>query len=248
MELHFLGTTGYHPNRRRDTACLMLPDQGILLDAGTGIFRARDLIRTSHLDIFLTHVHLDHCIGLTFLLDVLYDRPVKLVRVWADPGKHAAIEQHLFAQDLFPVRPDFELLSLDVSTPVPLCGGGTLRAAQVPHPGGCLAFRLDWPGHSMAYVTDTMAGPAACYAPLVADVDLLVHECYFPDGWEDRAELTGHSCLTPVAQLAAAARAGQTWLVHLNPLLERDEDLSLDEARRICPALQTAEDGQVARF
>ena len=68
MRLHFLGTAGYHPNRRRDTACLMIPEAGILLDAGTGIFRARDLIGTPTLDIFLSHVHLDHSVGLTFLL------------------------------------------------------------------------------------------------------------------------------------------------------------------------------------
>ena len=33
MKLHLLGTTGYHPNARRHTACLMLPEQGIVLDA-----------------------------------------------------------------------------------------------------------------------------------------------------------------------------------------------------------------------
>ena len=59
VKLHFLGTTGYHPNNQRQTACMMLPEIGVILDAGTGIFRARDLIQTDHLDIFLSHVHLD---------------------------------------------------------------------------------------------------------------------------------------------------------------------------------------------
>ena len=81
MKLHFLGTTGYHPNNQRQTACLMLPELGIIFDAGTGIFRARDLIQTDTLDIFLTHIHLDHCVGLTFLYDVLYQKEMRRVTV-----------------------------------------------------------------------------------------------------------------------------------------------------------------------
>ena len=60
MKLHLLGTAGYHPTQRRHTACLMLPEVGLVLDAGTAMFRIRDLIQTRHLDIFLTHTHLDH--------------------------------------------------------------------------------------------------------------------------------------------------------------------------------------------
>jgi ribonuclease BN (tRNA processing enzyme) len=247
MQLHFLGTTGYHPNRRRDTACLMIPEHGIILDAGTGIFRARDLIETKNLDIFLTHTHLDHCVGLTFLFDIVFEREVERVRVFADPGKHQAIENHLFAKDLFPKRPDFELLPL-TREPIDLAGGGKLRTFPVRHPGGCLGMRLDWPGHSMAYVTDTTATRKADYLPHIKAVGTLVHECYFPDGWEDRAELTGHSCLTPVAELAAACGAAQTWLVHLNPLCEADSGVDLEKAQSICAGIRIADDGMVVDF
>ena len=71
---------------------------------------------------------------------------------------------------------------------------------------------------------------------------MLIHECYFPDGWEDRAELTGHSCLTPVAQVAAAANAGRTYLVHINPLDASDEPLDLDSVKDVYAALTVTED------
>ena len=51
MKLILLGTTGYHPNDRRQTACLMLPELGVLFDAGTAIYRASDHVETSSLDI-----------------------------------------------------------------------------------------------------------------------------------------------------------------------------------------------------
>ena len=68
MKLLLLGTGGYHPNQRRHTACLMLPEAGIVLDAGTGFFRVRQHVATPSLDILLTHAHLDHVVGLTYLL------------------------------------------------------------------------------------------------------------------------------------------------------------------------------------
>src|SRR5687767_12768957 len=101
MKLLVLGSTGYHPNDRRHTACLMLPEMGVVLDAGTAFFRVRDHLQTDSLDVFLTHAHLDHIFGLTFLFDTQYDTPLKRVRVHGEAHKLAAIEEHLFAPDLF---------------------------------------------------------------------------------------------------------------------------------------------------
>src|SRR5690242_19243082 len=95
MELVLLGTGGYHPNEARHTACLMLPEQGILLDAGTALFRARQHLQTSDLTVFLTHAHLDHIVGLTFLFDVLEDRKNQQALVYGEPSKLAAIESRL---------------------------------------------------------------------------------------------------------------------------------------------------------
>ncbi|HOT62947.1 MAG TPA: hypothetical protein PLU93_08795, partial [Treponemataceae bacterium] len=45
----------------------------------------------------------------------------------------------------------------------PLPAGGQLTHFPLAHQGGSRGFRLDWPGHSMAYVTDTTATPDADY-------------------------------------------------------------------------------------
>lgn len=240
MRLAFLGTTGYHPNNRRHTACLMLPELGVVLDAGTGFFRVRDKLQTPTLDIFLTHAHLDHVIGLTFLFDVLWEKRLDHVRVHAQPDHAAAIREHLFSAALFPVSPPFEFVPL---APLSLPGGHRLTPFSLPHPGGSTGFRVDGPGYSLAYVTDTTAGPEASYQESIRGVDVLVHECYFPDGWEDRAALTGHSCTSAVATLARASQVGRLMLVHVNPLDESDDPIGLAAARRIFPETHIAEDG-----
>ena len=55
MKLLLLGTTGYHPNDRRQTACLMFPELGVLLDAGSAMYRVSEYLQTPTLDIFITH-------------------------------------------------------------------------------------------------------------------------------------------------------------------------------------------------
>jgi ribonuclease BN (tRNA processing enzyme) len=240
MKLILLGTTGYHPSEARHTACLLLPEQGVMLDAGTAAFRAAARLQTAELDIFLSHVHLDHSIGLTYLLSMTHVHPLDQVRVHASPENLAAVSEHLFAPALFPKKPDMELLPLQQIEPLP--GDGRLTHFPLEHQGGSTGFRLDWPGHSMAYVTDTTASPAAEYVAKIHGVDLLVHECYFSDEQAQWAGRTGHSHTTPVAQVAAQAGAGRLVLVHINPLAATSDPIDLPTARAIFPETIIGED------
>jgi ribonuclease BN (tRNA processing enzyme) len=246
VKLHFLGTTGYHPNNHRQTACLMLPEIGVIFDAGTGMFRVRDLIQTDTLDIFLSHVHLDHCVGLTFLYDILYEKEMSRVTVHIDSGKIPTIENHLYNSLLFPVKPNFELRPLAGN--VELTDGQAVTSFELEHPGGCHGFRVQGNGLDMAYVTDTTADEHADYVSEISGVETLVHECYFPDGWEERASLTGHSCLTPVAKVAARANAKKLFLVHINPLDESDSPLDLESVAEIHSNVVTATDQMVVEI
>ncbi|HEX6962316.1 MAG TPA: MBL fold metallo-hydrolase [Lacipirellula sp.] len=231
MKLVLLGTTGYHANDRRQTACFMLPELGVVFDAGTGLYRVCDYLQTDSLDIFLTHAHLDHCIGLTYMFDVRYRTPLERVTAHLEAEKLSAVREHLLAELLFPVPPPVDLVPLEQN--IALADGSRLTHFPLKHPGGALGFRVDWPDRSLAYVTDTTASPEAEYVEKIRGVDLLVHEAYFTDEFAEHAELTGHSCLSQVARVAAKAEVGRLVLVHINPLIEDDAEFDLSGARRI---------------
>jgi ribonuclease Z len=239
-KLLLLGTSGYHPSELRHTSCFMLPDDGLILDAGTAMFRVPRWLRTDHLDIFLSHTHLDHVIGLTFLFDVLLDQPVERVRVHGPADQLSRLDEHLFASSLFPARPPIDWQPL--TNPVKLPGDPAVTWFPLEHPGGSVGYRLDWPHTSLAYVTDTTARRGADYVDRIRGVKLLLHECHFADGDEQLALLTGHSCTTAVAEIAREAEVDRLVLVHINPMSRAEDPVGLRRARAIFPRTEVGTD------
>jgi ribonuclease BN (tRNA processing enzyme) len=246
MQLTFLGTAGYHPTATRQTACLVLPQVGVVLDGGTGFFRMADYLQTDEIDIFLSHAHLDHVVGLTYWFDVVHRHPLRAARVHGMEEKVQAIRRHLLNEHLFPAPLPYEYRPL--TGPVALPQGGQLTYFPLAHPGGAIGYRLDWPGHSLAYVTDTTATANADYARHVQGVNVLIHECNFNDDQCELAARTGHSCVTPVAELARDAGVGRLILTHVNPLSPDNEPVDIQTARRIFANTQTAHDNMTIDF
>jgi ribonuclease BN (tRNA processing enzyme) len=252
MKLVLLGTGGYYGNDRRHTACMMLPDVGIVLDAGSGLYRIHDYLVTNELSIFLSHAHLDHVIGLTHLLGVLEPELLAQTTIFGKAEKLVAIRRHLFAEELFPVLPAFRFESIEERTP--LAAGGQLTYFPLKHPGGSVGFRLDWPGaaksrgHSLAYVTDTTADPAADYVDAIRGVDVLIHEAYFLHDENQWSDTVGHSCVQAVAKVAAKAQVGRLVLVHMSPQLVDDADFDLAPAKRLFPATELGRDKMELSF
>jgi ribonuclease BN (tRNA processing enzyme) len=239
MKLIFLGTGGYHPNERRHTASLMLPELGVVLDAGTSLFRVQKRLATPEIDILLTHAHLDHVVGLTYLLVPLLQGELKKCRVHALPEKIAAIQEHLFSQPLFPVLPPFEFIPL--SDRISVAGGrGTITHRKLNHPGGSIGFRIEFENQSIAYVTDTTVD--GTYTDFIRNVDLLVHECYFPDEMAEWAAKTGHSHTSQVTTLAKDAQVKKLYLTHIDPQRSDDDPIDIAKARSIFPETYLAED------
>ncbi|MSR59473.1 MAG: metal-dependent hydrolase [Planctomycetaceae bacterium] len=244
MRIHFLGTGGYHPNERRHTACVMLPEAAVVLDAGTGAFRVAEHVETDELHVFMSHSHLDHIVGLTYFLVPMALGQIKRVFLYGTQSTLDAIRQHLFSDPLFPVLPAFEFVPL--ADRVTLPDGGVLSHCPLNHPGGSKGFRIDWPDRSLAYITDTICD--GTYLDFVHGADVLIHECYFPDSQAQWADKTGHSFTTAVAHLACDAGVGRLFLVHVDPQRPDDDPIGIETARGIFPATDLAEDRMIVEF
>lgn len=250
MRIHCLGTVGYHPNDARHTSCYFLPESGIVLDGGTGTFRLPPLIETETLDVLLSHAHLDHTFGLTTMLDVLFERPVGKFRIWGEAQKLAVIREHLFNELLFPAPLNAEWIAID-DQPEFRIGGATISWRPQDHPGGSVAYRLDWQKQQkrLVYATDTTGDTSPEHAEWSAEADLLMHECYFRDAAEEWAIKTGHSWTSRVADVAMRSKPRKLLLTHINPLEKSDDPVDIEAIRsRIDGEAILAQDGLVLDF
>ena len=221
MRLIVLGSGGYHPQNERHTLCLVLPEAGLILDAGTAFFRLVDYLGPRPWDIFLTHAHLDHIIGLTYYWSLQRQTTPGEIVVHGLEEKLEAVRMHLFAEPLFPKMPPYRFAPLDGAPRLRLERADRppveVRYFPLDHPGGSIGYRFDWADRSLAYVTDTTVRAAESYLPHIRGVDLLLHECYFPTGWEELAARTGHVSRAQAEQVAAAAGVKRLVLLHHNP-------------------------------
>ena len=223
MRLIPLGTNGYIPTYGRQTMCFLVrfDDQAVLLDAGTGAARLMEpsirllLEGVAQLDVVLTHFHLDHVVGLSYLPGVWPERPVVIHApapplVDADPREALCrlIQPPLFPIPLteFPMRVDLEPVASDGFG----IGGLEIRLRSQDHPGGSVGIRV---GEDLAYVTDTT--PQEGSAQLASGVDLLIHEVWVGSGGEKAAH--GHSAAPEVARLADLAGARRLMPAHHHP-------------------------------
>jgi len=233
----FLGTAGYHPSEKRQTVCVFMPERGIVLDAGTGMYRLIGRVKSDRLDIFLSHAHLDHVVGLTYLIDIIYKHPeLKGVTAYMAYHHKRAIRSHLFHENIFPV--DFEneivrgeFFSVSEANPEHF----KVRDVYVDtfplhHIGGAIGYCLRFPnGKRLAYVTDTSVNFS--YAPFIKRVDLLIHECNFADSQKTLADLTTHSVTSEVCKLANRCQVKKLALFHFNPLDDSNDPSHHDIAK-----------------
>ncbi|QDT05685.1 ribonuclease Z [Rubripirellula lacrimiformis] len=256
MRLHCLGTVGYHPNDDRHTSCYFLPESGILLDAGTGAFRLSPLIQTDTLNILLSHAHLDHTFGLTFLLDVLFEaqkrrgKPIEKLRIFGEQEKISAVETHLFHDLIFPAKLDAEWIAID-DQPEFTVEGVQVSWRPQDHPGGSVAYRMDWPDQRkrLVYATDTTGDTSEEHARWCEGADLLMHECYFRDDASEWALKTGHSWTSRVAEVTSLSKPKRLLLTHINPIEESDDPIDIEAIRRSVDAEVTlATDGLTLEF
>jgi ribonuclease BN (tRNA processing enzyme) len=201
-----------------------------LLDAGSGLGRllaaplCDALAGIDRLDVVLTHYHLDHVIGLSYLPAIVPSTPVRIYAP-APPlvdGTPAEALERLIAPPLFPLRLAELPMGVEV---VPYAGdrlevaGARLRLRRQRHSGGSVGLVID---ERLAYCTDCEVDDGSL--PFVRGVELLLHEMWVTDAEATNgAHRAGHSTVEEVARLADGCGARVVMPVHHHPKRTADD-------------------------
>ena len=245
-----------------NTPCVevMCGDQRLILDAGTGIRElgaslAKQEKLQSH--IFLTHTHMDHIAGFPFFRPAY--SPKNSFQVWAghllaQHGDVRSVLSSIMSKPVFPVPlrimhaciafHDFN--AGETLQPLP---GITIRTAALNHPNGATAYRIDYAGRSVCYVTDTEHREGELDQAIIAlirDSHLVIYDCTYTEEEYAKYRGWGHSTWNEGVKLCDAAGAQTLIAFHHDP--DHDDaqlDRMAEEMDGVRPGSIVAREGQV---
>jgi phosphoribosyl 1,2-cyclic phosphodiesterase len=241
MEVRFFGVRGSiavsGSRIGGNTSCVEVKSQGwrLILDAGTGI-RAlgEEMMREGmpqRAAMFFSHLHWDHVQGFPFFTPA-WVPGVELTMYGPGANGAQALESVLARQM---ESPNF---------PVPL---GAMRSTKryesaldgravevgpfkvtpfdIPHPDGCLGYRVEADGHVFVYATDvelSLATLTPGVARMMEGADALCLDAqYTPDEYSGQKgppkKGWGHSTMVDAARVASEVRARRLLLFHHDP-------------------------------
>ncbi len=246
MAVRFWGVRGSIACRARDplryggnTPCVevICGRDTLIFDAGTGIRQlGTSLVKAANgtdFDIFLSHGHIDHVVGLPFFAPLFVKDQV--VRVWggnlqAAGGVKQSVKK-LMSFPFFPLQVDslqarLEFHDFSAGDSISPRPGITIRTAPLNHPGGATGYRVDYNGSSIAYVTDIEigAGPLdPALIELIRGVSFLILDTTYTNDELPTHSGWGHSTWQQGVEVANAANVGTLCLFHHDP--EHDDDM-----------------------
>ena len=242
MKAKLLGTRGSYPassplTRKYggNTPCIEIVDPGgrLILDAGTGILGIDfDAYRDSdRIDIFLTHLHMDHIQGLAFFKPLF--NPNQKVYIWGprDSGETLQVRLNRFlSPPLFPIPlrdiPSQLQIHEMPATPVEI-GPFHITAEYISHPGATLGYRVQSGARVITYLPDhePVIGRSALYPEedwisgfdLALNADLLIHDSQYSQEEYQSKFGWGHSSVEMACEFGARTGAKKLVLFHHDP-------------------------------
>jgi len=204
----------------------------IVFDGGSGLRPLGNSLvasgRPVDLDLFYSHTHFDHIVGLPFFAPA-YSAGNR-IRFWAGHLKHSGSEikkvlQNMMSAPFFPIP--IEVFEAQLSFRDFTAGetltphtGLKLITAPLNHPDGATGYRIEFAGKAVAYITDTehrsgQSDPEVL--KLMQRADVVIYDCTYTDEEYARHRHWGHSTWEEGVRLAKEADAKQFVIFHHDP-------------------------------
>ncbi|MCP5106323.1 MAG: MBL fold metallo-hydrolase [bacterium] len=263
--LVFYGVRGSYPVPHKstgkyggNTASILIEkgDKIVILDAGTGIIRIGNYLKEckphiKQVDLFLTHLHVDHIQGIPFF-EPVFDKDFR-INIYSDNHKNKKLSfqptvYSLFAQPLSPIskkgiKAALNFIPLDTGEPRPLVIEKNFTVEYLKendHPlAGVLIYKITVNGRRVVYATDVESpgGFDGNYLEFIRDADILIHDSHFFDddyfSIESPKKGYGHSTVSMATANARKCGVKKLYLFHYCPdYTDEDVEKMLEQARR----------------
>lgn len=204
----------------------------MIFDGGSGLRPlGRALLATGRpvdVDLFYSHTHLDHIVGLPFF------GPAHLagnrIRFWAGHLKPVgsdikSVLQQMMSPPLFPIPIEILAAKLDfrdftAGDTLSPHAGVKLVTAPLNHPDGACGYRVEFAGKSVAYITDTEHHAGSSdpnVLKLMQGADVAIYDATYTDEEYPRHRSWGHSTWEEGVRLAKQAKVKQLVIFHHDP-------------------------------
>lgn len=242
MKITFLGTNGWYDTDTGNTTSILVDTEKshIVLDAGYGFYKIGKIIKDDKpISLFLSHMHLDHIIGLHTLPILSH---LQGMDIYVPKGSIDILKRFLDT----PYTTPFSVLSKKINIKEIgeyISSDVEVISKQLLHAVPCYGFRIKSLGKVLAYCTDT--GLCDNAVSLAKEADALIAECAFGPG-EANKERPFHLNPQDAAVLAKRSNVKTLCLMHFDPgrypsLSSRAEAEA--EAKKIFPNAIAATDG-----
>ena len=227
-----------------NTSCVevVAGDEVFILDCGTGIRNlGNELLErgVETANILLSHTHWDHINGFPFFRPAYLDNFT--FHLWAgnlmDDGGMQKVMAGQMMQPMFPVpmaamRSTIEFHDFRAGEEVNLSKKTKIKTVLLNHPNGATAYRLEFGGKSICYVTDTehvIGKPDQTVLKLIEGADLVIYDCTYTDDEFEEKIGWGHSTWQEGVRLCQTANVKSLAIFHHDP---EHEDIFMEKLEK----------------
>ncbi|MHA1409551.1 MAG: MBL fold metallo-hydrolase [Candidatus Odinarchaeia archaeon] len=242
MKIIFLGTNGWYDTKTGNTICTLIETRKhyIVLDAGNGLYKLDQYIRSNSKPIylFLSHFHIDHIEGLHILNKFNFRQGIT---IYGPRGVKKFL--NIFINSPF-TKPLKELV-----TPVRIRELHSVRntlsflksVEPLEHQNLCIGFRFEFERKIVSYCVDT--GVCDNLFKLAYNADILIAEASL----KKKNKTSAWAHLTPIeaSTVARKSKVKFLFLTHFDASVYKslkERQAQVKNAKRIFPNIKFAKD------